>query len=289
MVGLTWNGRELDRRFFAGLDRPVWDSVARALQGALTDAVIESAVGRLPAEYQPQDSLRLAQALKARRDRLPAAAGSFCGLLAGEVDVHATHQRDHLEVEAFAHDSIRVTLRAEAQEGYVARTFRQGETREVRSFLHAGADEARWTGQGSGGMTVRVIGGRGADRLVNGGRGGHPRLYDTGSTTTVSGRVDLDSHPYTGDRVPEGKLPPRDWGSSWLPIVWGHAGPDVGLLAGTGIVWTDFGFRQRPFASRHVLRAAYSTGIAEGKGEYLGEFRSENSGTHFTRAYLIKV
>ena len=27
IVGATWNGRDLDRRFLSGLERPVWDSV----------------------------------------------------------------------------------------------------------------------------------------------------------------------------------------------------------------------------------------------------------------------
>lgn len=281
MVGLTWNGRELDRRFLTGLEWPIWDSAAQVLQGALTDSVIESAVARLPAAYRPLDSARLAQGLKTRRDQLPAAARSFYRLLAGEVDVHATDKRDELMVETYGGDSVRVTLGAEDRQHYFQRTFRHGATREVRVFLHGGADRAQVAGEGSGGMMVRIIGGRGADWLTRSGTGGHPRFYDADSPTTVSGRVDLDPRRYTGDRVPEGKLPPRDWGSSWLPIVWGHVSPDVGLLAGAGIVWTDFGFRQQPFASRHVLRVAYATSIGEGKAEYLGDFRSENSGTRF--------
>ncbi|MDQ3811454.1 MAG: hypothetical protein M3336_14305, partial [Chloroflexota bacterium] len=36
IVGLTWQGRVLDRRLLTGLERPVWDSVAAALQRRLT-------------------------------------------------------------------------------------------------------------------------------------------------------------------------------------------------------------------------------------------------------------
>lgn len=282
MVGLTWNGRELDRRFLGGLDRLVWDSVALALRAALTDSVIGNAVARLPRAYIPRDSARLTQALTARRDRLPRAARSFYRLLAGETDIHATDERDSLTVEGLGGDSVRVTLGPEHGEPYFVRTFRGKETREVRVYLHGGADQAEVTGSGTGGVTIRVIGGKGADRFGNSASGGRPRFYDADSSTRTKGRLALDRRPYTGDKAAEGALPPRDWGSGWLPIVWGHIGPDVGLLAGTGIVWNDYGFRQLPYASRHVLRAGYSTGVGQGKVEYFGDFRSENSDTRFT-------
>ena len=32
ILGQTWNGRDLDRWLLTGLERPVWDSVARALR-----------------------------------------------------------------------------------------------------------------------------------------------------------------------------------------------------------------------------------------------------------------
>jgi hypothetical protein len=71
MLGQTWNGRDLDRRFLVSLERKAWDSLATALQTKLTDEVIESAAARLPASYIPLDSARLADALKRRREELP--------------------------------------------------------------------------------------------------------------------------------------------------------------------------------------------------------------------------
>src|SRR5207244_4108562 len=47
LVGLTWNGRALDRRVLNDLEKPVWDSVAAALQAGLSDTVIDRAVHRL--------------------------------------------------------------------------------------------------------------------------------------------------------------------------------------------------------------------------------------------------
>ena len=90
MLGLTWNGRDLDRRHLVGLELAVWDSIALDLQARITDEAIESAVAHLPAPYIPLDSARLAGALKERRDHLPEAARRYYRHLAGEVDLHGT-------------------------------------------------------------------------------------------------------------------------------------------------------------------------------------------------------
>jgi hypothetical protein len=51
IVGLTWQGRFLDRRHLTTLEWPVWQQVAAELQARLTDPVIEAAVKRMPPEY----------------------------------------------------------------------------------------------------------------------------------------------------------------------------------------------------------------------------------------------
>jgi hypothetical protein len=48
MLGLTWNGRDLDRHFLVGVEWSVWDSIANGLQSRLSDPAIESAVAHLP-------------------------------------------------------------------------------------------------------------------------------------------------------------------------------------------------------------------------------------------------
>src|SRR5262249_41236480 len=68
MLGLTWNGRDLDRHYLVGLELPVWDSIAADLQSHLTNEAVESAVAHLPPSNLAIDSARLASALKSRRD-----------------------------------------------------------------------------------------------------------------------------------------------------------------------------------------------------------------------------
>ncbi len=279
MTGLTWNGRELDRRFLVELEWPAWDSTARAMQAALTDSVIEYAVAQMPAPYLPIDSVALATALKGRRDRLPEAAKKFYRLLAKEVDIHATDERDVVRVERVDAKSTRVTIVREKADGkpWFDRTFHKGETGELRFYVHSGSDSVIVDKDLP--LTVRVIGGKGSDTVVRK-DGAKVRVYDT-DTITVTPDQGVQRKPVPAEWLPEPPtLPPRDWGSMTIPILWGYFQPDVGLLAGGGVVVTDYGFRQQPWASRHLLRAGYATGAQTFKAEYYGDFRAEHKGPY---------
>ncbi|HEU5041301.1 MAG TPA: hypothetical protein VFT84_10790, partial [Gemmatimonadales bacterium] len=279
MLGLTWNGRELDRRLLSGLERPVYDSTAAALQATLTDEVIERAVARLPAPYLPLDSARLATALKHRRDRLPEAAAHFYRHLAGEVAVHGT-DRDEIAVVERADDRFAdVTIARRGPDGavgepYYRRRFDAGETREIRLFLHGGDDQVFVRGPGAGGVRVRVMPGTGTDVVADSAAGGKVHLYSTESADRVlPGRdIGVSRRPYAPARPAV-----RDWGARWLSQVWVSGGPDVGLFAGSGVSYTRYGFRHDPYASRYVLRAGWATDAATGRVDFNADWRASNS------------
>lgn len=84
--GLTVNARALDRQILTALDPPVCDSVAQVLVGRLSDAAVDSALRRMPEPYYRLSEAELAETLRQRRDRLPAAARAWCGRLAGGAD-----------------------------------------------------------------------------------------------------------------------------------------------------------------------------------------------------------
>lgn len=276
MVGLTWNGRELDRRFLIGQEWPAWEAAAVSLQGVLTDDVIERAVAAMPPEYYAADSARLADALKHRRDRLPEAARQFYRLLAREVDLHATDEADLVTVTPEDGKSARITI--QPQKGgapWFSRTFHGSETGEVRLYLNGGGDSVAVLGKVP--FTLRVIGGKGGDAVALA-PGARARLYDLDSlSSTPAERVRRKPLPPEWTPAPP-TLPPRDWGSQRIPVAWSFFAPDVGLLVGGGLQITDFGFRQHPWASRHLVRAGYATDAQSGKVEYIGEFHSETRG-----------
>lgn len=274
---LTLGGEVLDRRLLVDLGRPVWDSIARAIQARLTDPVIDAAVGRLLPEYYARNGAALTRALRRRRDHLPEVAGRYYALLAQAVDVHGTDEPDVAEVERLP--GGRVTVRLSSRRGaepYYGRTFEQRETGEIRLFLHGGDDRLIVRGSDGAGPVLRVIGGGGDDELVDSARAGTTRLYDDrGGNRFVTGPgTSVDRRRYEAPRPDTSTLGrPRDWGSRWVPLTWVDYAPDVGLLVGAGMVRTGYGFRRIPYSSRMTLRAGYATTAQTYRAEFTGEFR----------------
>ncbi|MGE5745431.1 MAG: BamA/TamA family outer membrane protein [Gemmatimonadota bacterium] len=270
---LTFAGQVLDRRLLTQLERPVWDSIATALQLRLSDSVIDAAVLRLPAEYRRGSGRNLASALRRRRDHLPEAARRFYRLLAGYVDVHATDEVDGAELQR---QRERSTLRLTSHGmTYFSRSFDPRETNEIRLYLHGGNDRVVVLGSETGPL-VRVIGGGGDDTLVDSTTGGSVRFYDDGGVNRmVRGRhTVVDTRPYTAPPVDTSTLGrPRDWGARVVPFTWVSFGSDIGLFAGGGIVRTGYGFRHTLYHTRLRIRGGYASGAASYRAELVDEIR----------------
>lgn len=279
LPGAAWNGRDLDRRLLVGLTLPTWDSVATALGSRLTDSVIAHAVAALPPEHHRLRGQQLASALKARRDLLSLAARRYYLLLAGQVDVHATEEADQAELVRLPDGAVELRLRRPGSQPYLERTFEPGSTQEIRLFLAGGDDQAVVRGKG-GGIHLRILGGAGADRLVDSSTGGGEKFYDdaAGPARTSGLRSPVDRRPYAPPpQASPTALPPRDWGQRWAVNPWANYGPDMGALLGANVVLTSYGFRKHPYAGRHRLRAGFATGPKTYRADYRGEFRRENS------------
>jgi hypothetical protein len=275
MLGQTWNGRDLDRRFLVPLGLPVYDSIAAELQKRITDSVIESAAARLPPSYVPLDSARLANALKQRRDHLPEAARAYYRHLAGEVDVHGTDQDEVADVHRvdgrFTEVSLAVVEKGDTSEPYFRRRFDHNETKEVRLMLHSGNDAVRVRGEGGAGVRVRVLPGKGNDQVVNSSQGGRVAMYTEEPADSGQG-VKINRKPYAPRDTAV-----RNWGDRWLSLTWLAVGPDIGFFAGPGIAFTRFGFRRDPFAERYRLRAGLATGGTIGRADFDATWIPPNS------------
>jgi hypothetical protein len=263
LYGLAYGARDLDRRLLAGVAREEWDASVARVQGALTDPVIDAAVARLPAEFHRQVGGELAATLRARRDRLREPAEWLYRFYAGAPEVHATDRADAAEVVHHPDGRLSVQLFAGGSgraEPWFRRTFAPGETREVRVYLHGGADSARTTGEARGQIAVRLVGGGGDDHFST--EAAPVRVYDHAGRNRVMGPrpAPLDAREYHAPRpaaplVGEGY---RDWGGWAVPRTWVGYRPEVGVFAGGGRTWYRNGFRAAPWSSRTSVRAAFA-------------------------------
>jgi hypothetical protein len=281
MFGLTFNARELDRRFLVGLEKPAWDSAAARLKWNLSDRVIEDAVRRLAPEYYALNGAWLTEVLKRRRDALPLAANELYRLLAGDVDIHGTDEVEAVVIDRLANDTTVVTIvSGAARLPYLERRFSREETSELRFYLHGGADRVVVRGPGKG-ITIRVIGADG-DLVVDSSRAGGVRLYATAADSALGPtNVKVDRREYTEHQRSEREaLPPPDWGRRTQGTLWIGGGPDLGFFLGGGAQVTHRGFRRHPYASWMQVRAGYATGAQTGRIDFESDFTWANSDVH---------
>ncbi len=255
--GLTWNGRDLDRELLPRLDRAVWDSVAAAVTGRITDSLLDAAVASLPAGTDPEQRSALRRTLGARRDGLAGASRAFYLRLAREAEIHGTDAAERFWFRAEPDGRVLLEAVGGGAGTRIARRFDPDETTEIRLYAHDGADTVTVEGP-TRGIRVRVIGGRGDDVAT-----GDARLYQDGADWR---RLPAEDSP----------PPPRDWGSrsAFLPFI--GVATDIGLVAGVALTQYDYGFRKEPYASRIALRLAFSTGSARPGLKVDADFRTEN-------------
>ncbi len=268
IVGLTRSAWDLDRRFLVEIERTSWDSVAYDLQRRLTDSVIDASVANMPVEHFELIGPQLAATLKERRDRIPQAAAEFYRIVSEYADVHGTDEAEQAVVSRFENGDVEVSLYRLAALGdgsipYFSRVFRHRETREIRLYLHGGADGATVLGRAARSITVRVMGGEGPDILIDSSNtDGATRFYDLDGTQFVTGPSTIVRHRDVQPPVAWSEEAPQhpDWGSRWSQAPGINIHPDLGLLVVLGANRTNYGFLKEPYKSRIELRAGYATG-----------------------------
>jgi hypothetical protein len=299
---LTWAGRHMDNRFLSELDKPTWDSIATAVKSRMTDSVLEYAVHQLPAAMYQLEGENLRQVMVDRRDALQQAADEFYRVKADVVDVYGSDKGEFAEVIRRDNQHVEVSLYDLDSRGRPKsaprfhRIFDRDYTDEVRIYMEGGDDSVVVRGDVAASSLVRVIGGDGADVLVDNSRvdgwllGLLPipsaetktRLYDSGRKTSV---VEGASTAFDDSEAPEPKKkeeryepPVPDRGFEWLYFPWVSVSPDLGAFLGGSATLTEWGFRVVPYRDKMVFKAGYATGPQKIKAEFNGDFRKAVTG-----------
>jgi hypothetical protein len=284
VVGLTRNAWDVDRRVLTGLEKPAWDSVTANVLARISDSVIDAAVRRLPPEHFQAAGATLAAALKARRRYIASASGQLYRLVAEYADIHATDLSDHAEVTRLDDGKVFVRLYPGGPDGTARdslpsfqRAFHPEETREVRLYLKGHADRAVVSGAARSPITVRIIGGEGADTLADSSTGAsRTLLYDggdgTGFESAGHARV-IRRHAEPRRLWGENAALPPDWGHRTFPAASLAYSGDLGIVAGAGVMIERYGFLKSPYKSRQSLSAAYSMGTGLPMVQYRHEMR----------------
>ncbi len=270
LEGPTSIASEVDRWLLSDADKDAYDAAVRDVTMKWSDAVLARVVAQLPPEWQPAGSDALVGALRTRREALAAYAGRFYRFLAEQVDVHLTNQGEQVMIAAAADGSTTVTASVGAAAPFFRRSFRPGETSEVRLHLHGGDDRVERTGP-TGRVTIRVIAGEGSTQVES----PQARTEVWALPAQVEGRRVTRRDPWTNPEPVAGApwIEPRSWGGTtlWTPSLW--FAPDIGVAAGGSVTRTTYGFRSLPAAKEQAVRGGWAFGRKAGRLEYEGVFR----------------
>ncbi|MHC2992932.1 hypothetical protein OB13_15575 [Pontibacter sp. HJ8] len=207
---LMINAKFIDERLLSKLSKSDWVQIAQALQQNLTDAVLAKAVRQFPQPVFTLKGAEIEQSLKNRRDQLPELAEQMYAVLAEEVTIAGTDQKDIFRVRRLDDNRTEVTVTRPALEQVpekvlYRRLFFTAETKKIT--LHGLREEDEYTIEGhvDDGILIEVYGGMGADSITDKssvkGLRKCTRIYDTERGNEIDFGTEAKDHTTRDVRV----------------------------------------------------------------------------------------
>lgn len=279
--GWNFNARYFDRYFLNELNEKDWKEEVKYVQKTITPQLVDSAIKLMPAIIVAENGEELKRSLNGRVHNLEKIALDYYHFLAEYVEIPASDKRERFEIQHKKDGQVELTVRNIKKDGSIGRklykrTFKPEQTKEIRIYGYGGNDVFAVNGDQKSSITVRMIGGDGADQFE------------------IAPEVKNRSHLYIYDRLDgDNTLPASSQAKLRLSndstvnqydknsFVFNRFGPlfrvnysiDQGLQIGAGLVYEKQGFRKAPYAFKHEFWATYTTGRSSFILNYSGDFK----------------
>lgn len=280
---MKWYGeypKFYDRRFIAPTPWPQWKQAVEYIQNNVSDSLIQRAISSMPASGYAYSGDDLVEIMQHRKKTLMEISREYYELLAENVDLLGTNDDDSVHVYRKNEDETLIEIYAINEDDgsahlRIRRTFYTDETDEVRIYTLDSDDVFYVHGSAKDGITVRLIGGYGEDKVIDSsyvrGFGDKTEVYDypggniyeTGDEAdlNITKRYDLNNYEFKDFH--------RNY-SLFLPNL--AYNPDFGFSAGLGWHYFNYGYKKQPEAYRHKLGFQYAFGNQSFTGFYEGVF-----------------
>jgi hypothetical protein len=278
--GFNMNGINLDKNFTIGLTLSDWMSMVDSIQLALTDAKIEQAFKTLPQSIYDISASKLIAILKKRRGDLKKYVKTYYKFINKEVNIVGTEDTEFFDVNRLSSDSTSVTVykinkNGERDNILLNRVFYTSETKEIRLYGLGDADQFSINGDVSGGVLVRIIGGKGLDQYTDSsivrGKAKATRIYDsTGNIFNTSAET---KKVYTSDTLLVNYNRRNFKYNKLIPKFAPGYNIDDGVYIGGGLILIKNKFGKEPFASTQSVAMNYAIATGAYNFWYDGLFR----------------
>jgi hypothetical protein len=282
MKWTTWSARLFDRTFLNSLDWEQWKEQVVLIQNNLTDEVITRSFDSWPPKAREIAAPKLIEGIKARRDNLLQIARKHYEFLSGSVNVIGTEEKERFVVERIDDKQTRVTVFEKGKEGRIKqqhfqRTFNIEHTKFINIYGNGDDDEFIVNGDVSKGIRVRMIGGLGKDLFTDSSKvhSGGKRTFvydDPGKNTIVPGP---DTKVKQTSLYRYNVYDRRSADSNYditIPFPILGVNPDDGLLIGSNVSITRYGFKKEPYKSAQTIGGSFAFNTKGFKINYTGDF-----------------
>ena len=254
--------------------------MARDLQERLTDEVIESAIKEFPEELYKLNGEVIIRKLKSRRQDLQLYATQLYLFLAKHVNVMGSKKAELFEVNHLSNGDAEVKVyRIKEKSGKIKfetynRVFKKNETKEIRLYGLGADDRFKITGESKNAIKVRIIGGKGKDRIDDESRVAKSKkvVYDKVKNTVINSEHGLKNKTSDTDEEVNRYNRFEFKYDKVIPLITGGFNPDDGLFIGGGVSIIKNKFRKEPFGIKHNITASLAPRSASYNFRYKGHF-----------------
>lgn len=253
-------GRELNGNFFNQYDYDQWMQRVHAFTTAVTDAVLEAALQRLPASSYNIGHDKLLKILKERRSNLPEAMTTYYRFYNRVVDIQTSDKKEFVQITDAGNKGLEVMIHKINKEGAVTdrlfqRVFSPGITKEIRLYIHSGNDSVIINSHS--GIRLRIIGDHDEKQyhIVHGRK--NIRIYGKKEQVLFTGADRQVRKRLSGDSSNTAYVPTDLYNRYFIHPNLGF-NRDDGIMLGLGVRFVNQGFRKRPYANAHQFSYLHS-------------------------------
>jgi UDP-2,3-diacylglucosamine pyrophosphatase LpxH len=257
----NFSTRYFDRNFLNRPGEQDWRQAAEAMMAAMTDAVIDSAVSRLPANIDSISGNALRKTLKAKRQYFVADVMQYYRFLAQTIEVTGSDKKERFILSALPNGHVwlrvyKLSKKDKESSLLYERHIDPVHTRELRLYGLDGADEFITDSAVRAKIRLRIIGGTGEDHYTTPGQ--MPTLiYDwKGEANQLAGSASAKLRTSDDPAVNRYDRTAFRYNLNIPQFVAGFNADD-GVSLGAGIKMIRHGFRKTP-AAIYQLMASHS-------------------------------
>lgn len=261
---LMWQARHLDRFIASDLDKADWIRAANFVQERISDEVIENAIKYMPREVYNLSGKEIESKLKQRVRDLEKYAIEYYEMLAPEVDVVGSNDKEYFDVHRNEDGTVQVLAanlnddQGPGKDVFYHRIFSPDETDEIRLYGLDGADVFNIGGKSDKSILIRIIGGPGKDKISDTSTGGKTLIYEKSKKAEIQmGEESVkmspsDQHLYNYNRTAFAY-------STYFPLPYIAYDVDKQFVIGLNLEFLTQKFGKKDYNIKHKIRGEITT------------------------------